>query len=171
MNPQPDSPAQQPSEVAGNASALAPAERIEIAKALLKAKQFEEAIEEFGSALQDLVGEHGDVHLLCADAYYQYGNALLSKVSSHPPCLVLGFTDRNYGTHTFCQAEESTDIFGDGIQQAEQSKSEAEADVGSAAGASSVGTADVVAASDGVGDADDAGTPRAICSRFTIRRI
>ena len=80
-DPQDDPPTKQPSEdVAGNTPTLAPAERIEVGKALLKAKQFEEAIDEFGSALQDLVGQHGDLHLLCADAYYQYGNALLSKV-------------------------------------------------------------------------------------------
>jgi hypothetical protein len=53
-----------------------------------------------------------------------------------------------YADHSLWQAEESNDIFGDGIQQAEQSKAEAKAAAGSAAGASSAGAADENAAGD-----------------------
>ena len=49
-------------------------------KTFWKSKMYEEAIEMFSSLLQTLIAQYGELSFESAKAYFEYGNALLSKV-------------------------------------------------------------------------------------------
>ena len=48
-------------------------------RAALKSKDFEASINAFADLLKDLTEKHGDSSVEIAPAYFEYGNALLTK--------------------------------------------------------------------------------------------
>jgi len=97
-------PAPQPEEAISEAAA-----QYANGKAAMEAKDWESALELYGKVIEELVQKHGELGKECAQGYYDYANALIRK------------------------SEESTDIFGDAVAEAEKGE-QGEQDGGAEAG-------------------------------------
>ena len=67
------------------------ADLISQGKKFLKEKDFDKAIECFGSALQQGLEQYGEDNIRCAHLWFEYGNALLEKEETNPSDDLLGF--------------------------------------------------------------------------------
>jgi tetratricopeptide (TPR) repeat protein len=84
---------------------------------LVKTKRYEDAVEHFGSMLEETCKKHGELDPACAPIYFEYGNCLLLK------------------------AEDDADVFGDSMQKEEGEDNEAEEEGGPAGGSAEEGAA------------------------------
>ena len=64
--------------------------RFQAGRAALKAKDYEGAINAFADLLKELTEKHGDSSVEIAPAYFEYGNALLTKEEENPSYGLLG---------------------------------------------------------------------------------
>ena len=53
--------------------------RFQVGRSALKTKDYEGAINAFADLLKELTEKHGDSSVELAPAYFEYGNALLTK--------------------------------------------------------------------------------------------
>ena len=69
---------------------LASYTRFQVGRSALKSKDYEGAINAFADLLKELTEKHGDSSIEIAPAYFEYGNALLTKEEENPSYGLLG---------------------------------------------------------------------------------
>jgi site-specific recombinase XerD len=73
---------------------------LEEGKKLMKKGEYEEALGLFSSFLQSRVEEFGELAVECAQAYFEYGNALLVQQEENPSDTLIGNADTNEVSET-----------------------------------------------------------------------
>ena len=63
---------------------------IVLAKKLLNEKNYDESLNMLSALVEALVAQHGELHIETARAYFEYGDALLTKIEDTPSEGLLG---------------------------------------------------------------------------------